>query len=116
MQSVSEKILKKRAAVERWKANNREYYLQQKRDLGSRPEYRLRMREKYAAEREELKQAGILPRRMGRPRLYEGDEALEMRRQRARLASARYQAKNKISRLYQKNESTTSTDPSEESN
>ena len=115
MQSVSEKILKRRAAVERWKANNREYYLQQKRDLGSRPEYRLRMREKYAAGREELKQAGILPRRMGRPRLYEGVEALEMQRQRARLASARYQAKKKLSRLYQNDESTTSTDPSSES-
>ena len=102
--------------MERWKENNREYYLQQKRDLGSRPEYRLRMREKYAAGREELRQAGILPRRMGRPRLYEGEEALEMQRQRARLASARYQTKIKISRLYQNNESTKSTDPSEESN
>ena len=102
--------------MERWKANNREYYLQQKRDLGSRPSYRARMRARYAAGREELKQAGILPRRMGRPRLYEGDEALEMQRERARLASARYQTKKKISRLYQNNESTTSTDPSEESN
>ena len=115
MQSVSEKILKRRAAVERWKANNREYYLQQKRDLGSRPEYRAKMRAKYAAGREELKQAGILPRQMGRPRLYDGDEAIDRGRQRAREASARYQAKIKLSRIYQNNESTTSEDPSEES-
>ena len=73
------------------------------------------MRARYAAERAELKEAGILPRRMGRPRLYDGEEALEMRRQRTRLASARYQANKKISRLNQNDESTTTEDPSENS-
>ena len=32
-------VLKRRAAVERWKATHREYYLAQKRQLASRPEY-----------------------------------------------------------------------------
>ena len=116
MNSVSDKILKRRAAVERWKSNNREYYLQQKRDLSSRPEYRARMRARYAEQQRDLKEAGIAPRKMGRPRLYEGQEALEMRRQRARLASARYKERKILSRVYQNNESTTSTDTGEESN
>ena len=69
MDSVSEAALKRRAAVERWKVNNREYYLKQKRELSGRPEYRAKMRARYAAERAELKEAGILPRKMGRPLL-----------------------------------------------
>ena len=72
MNPVSENILKRRAAVERWKSNHREYYLQQKRELNARPEYRAKMRAKYAEQQQELKDAGILPRQMGRPRLYEG--------------------------------------------
>ena len=78
MNSVSEAALKRRAAVERWKVNNREYYLKHKRELSSRPEYRAKMRARYAAERAELKEAGIVPRRLGRPRLYDGEEALDM--------------------------------------
>ena len=38
---------KHRLAVERWKENNREYYLEQKRRLASRPEYLARRREQY---------------------------------------------------------------------
>ena len=115
MISVSEQILKRRAAVERWKANNRERYLQQKRELSARPEYREKMRAKYHAEREELKEAGILPRKMGRPRLYPPEEWRNVERERARLASARYRAKKKLSRVYQNDEHTTSPDPSEKS-
>ena len=100
--------------MERWKANNREYYLHQKRELSARPEYRAKMRARYAAERAELKEARVLPRKMGRPRLYDGEEALEMRRQRARLASARYKSRQLLSRVYQNNEST-STDTGSES-
>ena len=74
--SVSEKVLKRRAAVERWKADNRDYYLQQKRELSARPEYRARVRARYAAQQAELREAGILPRPLGRPRLYDGEEAL----------------------------------------
>ncbi len=82
--------MKRRAAVERWKANNRDYYLQQKRDLAARPEYRAHMRARYASQQAELREAGILPRKLGRPRLYEGQEAIEMKRQRAREAAVRY--------------------------
>ena len=78
MNSVSQKILKRRAAVEAWKVKNRDYYLQQKRDLSSRPEYRAKMRAKYAEQQRELKGAGIVPRKMGRPLLYQGQEAIDM--------------------------------------
>ncbi len=86
-------VLKRRRAVERWKATHREYYLAQKRQLASRPEYLAHRRAVYAAQQAELREAGILPRRKGRPRLYEGADALERRRKLARINSARYRAK-----------------------
>ena len=86
-------VLKRRRAVERWKATHREYYLAQKRQLASRPEYLAHRRAVYAAQQAELREAGILPRPKGRPRLYEGADALERRRERARHNSARYRAK-----------------------
>ena len=97
--SMSEKILKRRAAVERWKANNRDYYLRQKRELSARPSYRARMRARYHKQQAELREAGILPRKLGRPRLYEGQEAIEMKRQRAREAAARYRARQLLSQV-----------------
>ena len=86
-------VLKRRRAVERWKATHREFYLAQKRQLASQPEYLAHRRAVYAAQQAELREAGILPRRKGRPRLYEGAEALERRRERARVNSGRYRAK-----------------------
>ena len=86
-------VLKRRRAVERWKAAHREYYLAQKRQLASRPEYLAHRRDVYASRQADLREAGILPRSKGRPRLYEGAEALERRRERARRNSARYRAK-----------------------
>ena len=86
-------VLKRRRAVERWKASHREYYLAQKRQLASRPEYLAHRRAVYAARQAELREAGILPRPKGRPLMYEGAEALERRRERARRNSARYRAK-----------------------
>mgnify|MGYP001242794434 CR=1 FL=1 len=82
MQSVSEKILKGREACRRWKAKNREYYLKQKREASARPEYRARMRQRYAEKQQELKDAGILPRKMGRPRLYSPEEWVNIERER----------------------------------
>ena len=93
MPVISDTILKRRRAVEQWKANNREYYLQQKRELSARPEYRAKMRARYASQQTELREAGIIPRKLGRPRLYAGEEALEVRRQRGREATARYRLK-----------------------
>ena len=86
-------VLKRRRAVERWKASHREYYLTQKRRLASRPEYLAHRREVYAVQQAEPREAGILPRSKGRPRMYEGAEALERRRERARRNSARYRTK-----------------------
>ena len=112
---VEDAILRRRAASQRWKAKNREYYLKQKRELSARPEYRARMRQKYAEKQQELKDAGILPRKMGRPRLYSGEEWVEVERARAREASSRYRLKKKLSRVSKNNESTTSEDPNSES-
>ncbi len=90
---LSEKIMKSRAAVEQWKANNREYYLEQKRELSARPEYRTHRREVYAKKRQELIAEGLAPRKLGRPQLYFGEEAIERKRKRAREAAARYREK-----------------------
>ena len=103
--SVSERILKRWAAVERWKANNRDYYLQQKRELSARPEYRAHMRARYHTKRAELIAAGIAPRKLGRPRLYDGEEALEQKRQRAREASVRYRTRQLLSHVEETDES-----------
>ncbi len=48
---VELKLAKRRQAVHRWKENNREYYLEQKRRLAHRPEYLKRRREMYKAKR-----------------------------------------------------------------
>ena len=84
---------KQQTALQRWKEKNREYYLAQKRKLAARPEYKKHRREMYRAKVEELTLLGILPRKRGRPTMYEGTEAIEMRRQRARESTARYRAK-----------------------
>ena len=83
----------RKSSLERWKIANREYYLAQKRRLAGRPEFLAHRREKYRAHVEELTLLGILPRKRGRPTLYEAEEATEMKRQRAREASARYRAR-----------------------
>ena len=83
----------RKSALEKWKEAHREYYLAQKSRLAARPEYKALRRERYKANVEELTLLGILPRKRGRPALYEGAEATEMRRQRAREASTRYRAR-----------------------
>ena len=83
----------RKTSLEKWKEAHREYYLAQKRRLAARPEYKALRRERYRQRVEELILLGILPRKRGRPQMYEGPELLEMKRQRAREASARYRAK-----------------------
>ena len=112
---LSQTILNRRAAVERWKADHREYYLKQKRALAARPEYRAVCRARYKAQRDALKEAGLLPRKLGRPVLYEGQEALDMQRQRAREASARYRARQLFSRAKENHESKESSSACESS-
>ena len=98
--------------LERWKEAHREYYLAQKRRLAARPEYKKHRREMYRAHVEELTLLGILPRKRGRPMLYAGDEAQEMRKQRAREASSRYRSKI-ISQRQEKDEYESSETASE---
>ena len=102
----------RKSSVERWKEAHREYYLAQKRRLAARPEFLKHRREKYRAHVEELTLLGILPRKRGRPAMYSGTEATEMRRQRAREASARYRAKI-ISQRQEKDEYESSETASE---
>ena len=99
----------RKSSVERWKENNRTYYLAQKRRLASRPEYKALRRERYRDHVEELTLLGILPRKRGRPTMYEGAEATEMKRQRAREASSRYRAKIISQRLEKDEYETTET-------
>jgi len=105
MEFVSEAVLKRRAACEKWKRANREYYLKQKRDLANRSEYKAHRREQYKQKTDELKELGILPRKKGRPQLYLGQECIERRLQQGRKAAARYRLKKK-SRALEKDEST----------
>ena len=99
-------IVRRRATVERWKAKNRDRYLEQKRQLSSRPEYKARRRELYRQHVQELTELGILPRPRGRPRLYEegSQEALEARREKGRRASAHYHERQKQSLACKKDE------------
>ena len=111
-----DRVLKKRAAVNRWKAANYDRYLLQKRTLAARPEYKAHRREMYKERTDELKSLGILPRKRGRPMMYEPGsiEAVEMKRQRAREAMARYRLK-KISHLREKDNYDSTSSPECES-
>ena len=64
-------VFKRRQATESWNAKHRDRYLEQKRELAARPEYRAHRREMYRQKTRELNDLGILPRPKGRPRLYE---------------------------------------------
>jgi hypothetical protein len=52
---ATEKWISHRNAVEKWKSNNREYYLQQKRRLAGRPEYLQKRREQYQVRKMPIK-------------------------------------------------------------
>ena len=112
-EQASQSVTRSRAACEKWKIAHRDYYLEQKRRLATRPEYKAHRRAVYKQRTDELKLLGILPRKRGRPQMYVGPEALEMKRQRAREAAARYRLKQN-SQLEEKDEST-SKSSSEES-
>ena len=57
---------------------HRDYYLEQKRRLATRPEYKAHRRAVYKQRTDELKLLGILPRKRGRPQMYVVPEAFEM--------------------------------------
>ncbi len=96
-EEASHSVMRRRVACEKWKIANRDYYLEQKRRLASRPEYKAHRREMYRERVGELTLLGVLPRKRGRPLMYVGPEALEIKRQRARKAAARYRMKKNIS-------------------
>ena len=98
-EEASPSVMRQHIACEKWKIAHRDYYyLEQKRRLATRPEYKAHRREMYKERTDELKLLGILPRKRGRPQMYVGPEAFEMQRQRAREAAARYRLR-KISQL-----------------
>ena len=81
-----------------WKQRNYSYYITQKRILSSRPEYKARRRDLY-----KLRWAALLaqddyvaPKR-GRPKLYTPIEALERKRESARMYARTDRSKNIIS-------------------
>ena len=65
-------VAAEKTAMRRWREEHREYYLAHKRQLAARPEYKAHRQEMYRTRVE------------GRPKMYDDDERLEMRRQRAR--------------------------------
>ena len=73
--------------MESWKERNRERYVAKKKEAEARPEYLARRRMRY-------KPTGN-PR--GRPRLLEGEEAMERKRALARARSKLYRDRKKIS-------------------
>ena len=87
--------MQKRNAGERWKQRNREYYLEHKRRLAARPEYKAHRRNMYRQKVDELKELGILPRKRGRPTMYSYEENLEIKRDRARGYAMRSRAARK---------------------
>ena len=114
LEEASHSVRRRRIACEKWKIAHRDYYLDQQRRLATRPEYKAHRREMYKERTDELKLLRILPRKRGRPIMYVGPEALEMKRQRTREAAARYRLR-KIYQLSKNDESTTSTSSSQES-
>ena len=111
-EETAHSVIRRRAACEKWKITHRDYYLDQKRRLATRPEYKAHRRAVYKQRTDELKLLGILPRKRGRPQMYVGPEAFEMQRQRAREAAARYRLR-KISQLQEKDESTSKSSSEE---
>ena len=101
--------MQKRIACERWKQRNREYYLEQKRRLATRPEYKAHRRDMYRQKVNELKELGILPRKRGRPTMYSYEENLEIKRDRAREYATRSRAAQKRSLLLENDNSSTSS-------
>ena len=83
-EEASHSVMRRRIACEKWKIAHRDYHLEQKRRLATRPEYKAHRRAVYKQRTDELRLLGILPRKRGRPQMYVGPEAFEMQRQRAR--------------------------------
>ena len=95
---AEERRKRQRAASERWKQANYEYYLQQKRSLSTRPSYRAHRRQKYREKQITLRATeGYVPPVRGRPRIYSPCQARQRKRETARTWASTRRAKEKIS-------------------
>ena len=95
---AEERRKRQRAASERWKQANYEYYLQQKRSLSTRPSYRAHRRQKYREKQITLRASeGYVPPVRGRPRIYSPGQARQRKRETARTWASTRRAKEKIS-------------------
>ena len=95
---AEERRKRQRAASERWKQANYEYYLQQKRSLSTRPSYRAHRRQKYREKQITLRASeGYVPPVKGRPRIYSPCQARQRKRETARTWASTRRAKEKIS-------------------
>ena len=95
---AEERRKRQRAASERWKQANYEYYLNQKRSLSTRPSYRAHRRQKYREKQITLRAVeGYVPPVKGRPRIYSPCQARQRRRDTARTWASTRRAKEKIS-------------------
>ena len=93
-----EKKMIGRIYAEKWKADNYEYYRNQKNALGRRESYKARRRFKYGIARDRLKaSADYVPPTRGRPRLYNSREALQRKRESAKSWARARRAAQKIS-------------------
>ena len=95
---AEERRKRQRAASERWKRVNYEYYLNQKRTLSARPSYKAHRRQKYKEKQIILRAVeGYVPPVRGRPRIYSPGQALRKKRETARLWASIRRAREKIS-------------------
>ena len=115
---AEERRKRQRAASERWKQANYEYYLQQKRTLSTRPSYRAHRRHKYREKQITLRAVeGYVPPARGRPRIYSPCQARQRRRDTARSWASTRRANEKISgkENYQQHVTTTTSEESHRS-
>ena len=95
---AEERRKRQRAASERWKRANYEYYLNQKRSLSTRPSYKAHRRQKYKEKQITLGAVeGYVPPVRGRPRIYSPRQARQRKRETARSWASTRRAKEKIS-------------------
>ena len=95
---AEERHKRQRAASERWKQANYEYYLNQKRSLSTRPSYRAHRRQKYREKQITLRAVeGYVPPVRGRPRIYSSSQARQRKRETARTWATTRRTKEKIS-------------------
>ena len=95
---VEERRKRQRAASERWKQANYEYYLNQKRSLSARPSYKAHRRQKYREKQITLRATeGYVPPVKGRPRIYSSSQARQRKRETARIWASTRRAREKIS-------------------